>query len=169
MEIHLHPHLSRMWARVGSQPEVPAPGRNKKRVVYGGVDYVTGQITYTVADGKSGQSFLLFLMALLKAYAGRRICLVCDNGRFHKTRAVWLWLQAHRAQIRVYWLPPYCPSLNLIERLWGRLKRTILANVLFCTLEDLTEAFVRGVARLSGHRDLMGFMFKHDDLLKRAA
>lgn len=158
-----------MWARVGSQPEVPAPGRNKKQVVYGGVDYATGQITYTVADTKSGQMFLVFLMTLVGAYAGRRIRLVCDNGRFHKTKAVRRWLRAHRDRIAVYWLPPYCPSLNLIERLWGHVKRTILANVLFQTLEDLTEAFERGVARLSGHRDLMGFVFNHDDLLTRAA
>lgn len=169
MEIHLHPHLSRMWARIGSQPEVPAPGLNKKRVVYGGVDYATGQITYTVADTKSSQNFLVFLMILVAAYAGRRIRLVCDNGRFHKTQAVRHWLWTHRDQIRVYWLPPYCPSLNLIERLWGHLKRTILANVLFRTVGDLTAAFERGIARFNGHRDLMGFMFNHDDLFSKAA
>ncbi|HZL36241.1 MAG TPA: transposase, partial [Tepidisphaeraceae bacterium] len=45
----------------------------------------------------------------------------------------------------VYWLPPYCPSLNLIERLWGHLKRTVLANVLFETLDDLVAAFRLGV------------------------
>ncbi len=51
-------------------------------------------------------------------------------------------LAAHRDQIEIYWLPPYCPSLNLIERLWGHLKRTALANVLFRRdLDDLAEAF----------------------------
>ena len=45
MEIHLFPSLARTWARRGSQPQVPAPGKNEKQVVYGGVDYVTGKIT----------------------------------------------------------------------------------------------------------------------------
>jgi len=168
MEIHRHPALTRMWAPVGQQPEVPAPGKNEKKVVYGGVDYNTGQLTYTVADTKCGGSFLAFLMALLLAYAGKKIRLVCDNGRFHTTKAVQAFLDAHREQMEVYWLPPYCPSLNLIERLWGHMKRTVLANVLYATLSDLVVAFRKGARRLTGDRERMGFMFDHDDLVQKS-
>lgn len=164
MEIHRHPSLAQMWARVGRQPEVSAPGQNEKQVVYGGVNYKTGQLTYTLAATKCGVSFLWFLMALVKTYAGRKIILVCDNGRFHTTKAVRAWLAAHRDRIEIYWLPPYCPSLNLIERLWGHLKRTVLANVLYASLDDLVAAFRTGVRRLTGRRERMGFMFDHDDL-----
>ena len=164
MEIHRHPTLTRMWAPVGRQPEVPAPGKNEKKVVYGGVDYKTGQLTYTLAGTKCGASFLVFLAALLLAYSGKKIRLVCDNGRFHTTKAVQAFLKKHREQIEVYWLPPYCPSLNLIERLWGHLKRTVIANVLYITLGDLVAAFRKGVRRLTGNREYMGFMFDHDDL-----
>ncbi len=169
VEIHRHPALARMWAPVGTQPEIPAPGKNEKKVVYGGVDYTTGRITCTMADSKSGMHFLAFLVALVAAYAGRKIRLVCDNGRFHHTRAVRAWLDTHRDQITLFWLPPYCPSLNLIERLWGHLKRTVLANVLFKTLDDLVAAFRLGVGRVNGHRNKMGFMFDHDDVQKKAA
>jgi len=169
VEIHRHPTLARLWAPVGSQPEVPAPGQNEKRVVYGGVDYATAKITYTIAGSKSGQHFLAFLIALVTAYAGRKIRLVCDNGRFHQTKAVQAWLAAHTDLIEIYWLPPYCPTLNLIERLWGHLKRTVLANVLFQSMEDLVAAFQRGVGRINGHRNQMGFMFDHDDVQKKAA
>ena len=110
-------------------------------MVYGGVDYATGRITYTIAPTKSGTNFLIFLVALLRAYAGGKTRLVCDNGRFHRTHAVRQWLKEHRGQIRVYWLPPYRPSLNLIERLWGHLNRSVLANVLYRTLGDLIAAF----------------------------
>ncbi len=158
-----------MWSPVGQQPEVPSPGQNEKKVVYGGVDYATGRITQTIADRKSGWDFLIFLTALVKAYAGKRVRLVCDNGRFHKTKAVEAWLAAHAAVLTIYWLPPYCPSLNLIERLWGHLKRTVLANVLFKTLDDLMQAFRRGVARINGHRHKMGFIFNHDDVTAKAA
>ena len=169
VEIHRHPTLCRMWARKGRQPEVPAPGKNEKRVVYGGVDYATGRITYTVAATKSGTHFLAFLMALVAAYAGRKVRLVCDNGRFHTTKAVTAWLEANRDRIEVYWLPPYCPSLNLIERLWGHLKRTALANVLFVTIDDLVRAFRKGVTRVNGRRERMGFLFRHDRETKQPA
>jgi transposase len=167
MEIHRHPTLTRMWAPVGRQPEVPAPGKNEKKVVYGGVDYKTGQLTYTLADSKCGVSFLAFLTALLLAYSGKKIRLVCDNGRFHTTKAVQAFLKDHHEQIEVYWLPPYSPSLNLIERLWGHLKRTVIANVLYTTLDDLVTAFRKGARRLTGKRERMGFMFNHDDVLPK--
>ena len=41
------------------------------------------------------------------------------------------------------------------------------ANVLFETMDDLVAAFRRGVLRVNGHRDRMGFMFDHDDVLGR--
>lgn len=103
----------------------------------------------------------------VKAYAGRKIRLVCDNGRFHHTRAVREWLAAHADQLTIYWLPPYCPNLNLMERLWGHLKRTVPANVLFTTLDDLVQTFRRGVARAGGHQNKMGFM--HDGVRQKAA
>lgn len=165
MEIHRHPTLARMLAPVGCQPEVPAPGQNQKRVVYGGVDYATGRITHTHAATKSGVNFLVFLVTLVAAYKGRKVRLVCDNGRFHHTKAVHAWLAAHRRQVEVYWLPPYCPSLNLIERLWGHLKRTFIANVLFTDIDELVAAFRRGVRSVNARRSKMGFMFNHDDVL----
>jgi len=169
LEIHRHPTLTRMWGPKGIQPEVPSPGKNEKKVVYGGVDYATGRITYTVAATKSGYNFLAFLVVLVKAYVGRKIRLVCDNGRFHHTRAVQEWLLTNRKLIEIFWLPPYCPSLNLIERLWGHLKRTVLANVLFETMSDLVAAFCRGVSRVNGRRNKMGFIFDHDDVNRKAA
>ena len=164
VEIHRHPSLARVWSAVGQQPQVPAPGKNAKRVVFGGVNYATGKFTYTVQETKCGAAFLVFLAVLLAAYLGKKIRLVCDNGRFHHTKAVAAWLAAHRDRIEVYWLPPYCPSLNLIERLWGHIKRTVLANVLYRTLDDLVWAFRQGARRLTGARERMGFMFNHDDL-----
>jgi transposase len=164
VEIHRLPALARLWAKVGTQPEVPTPGTNEKQVVYGGIDYATGTLTYTVAATKSGVHFLAFLGALVAAYAGKKIRLVCDNGRFHTTKAVQAWLAANQDKIEIFWLPPYCPSLNLIERLWGHLKRTVLANVLFETLDDLVAAFVAGVSRINGRKDKMEFVFNHDDL-----
>ena len=112
---------------------------------------------------------MAFLVALVAAYAGRKVRLVCDNGRFHQTKAVQAWLEANRDQVEVFWLPPYCPSLNLIERLWGHLKRTVLANVLYATLDDLVAAFHQGMERINGRKDRMGFMFNHDDLRRKKA
>jgi len=168
-ELHRLPTLHRLWGLKGKQSEIPSPGQNTKVVVYGGVDYATGRIVHTVAPTKSGWNFIAFLVVLLKVYAGRKICLVCDNARFHHTKAVNTFLADHVERLRIFWLPPYCPNLNLIERLWGHLKRTILANVLFRSMDDLVAAFRRGVGCINGRRNHMGFMFDHDDVQSKVA
>lgn len=71
------------------------------------------------------------------------------------SKAVQAFLEEHRDQIVVYWLPPYGPSLNLIERLWGHPKRTVLANVLYASMADLVAAFRKGTTRLTGDRERM--------------
>jgi transposase len=118
---------------------------------------------------KSGAHFLAFLATLVAAYAGRKVRLVCDNGRLHTTRAVRAWLEANRESIEVYWLPPYCPSLNRIVRLWGHLKRTALADVLFATIDDPVRSFRKGVTRVNGRRERMGLLFRQDRKGKQAA
>lgn len=158
-----------MWALGGRQPEIPAPGKDEKRVVYGGVDYATGRITYTVAATESGADFLAFLVAPVAAYAGRKVRLVCDDWRSLTTKAVQAWPEANRDRIEVYRLPPYCPSLDLIERLWGHLKWTAPADVLFATIDDLVRASRKGVTRVNGRRERMGFMFRHDRETQPAA
>lgn len=63
--------------------------------------------------------------------------------------------------------PSAATSLNLIERLWGHLKRTVLVNVLYANLGDLVAAFRKVVSRLTGNRERMGYMFDHDDLMQK--
>ncbi|MCL4877935.1 MAG: transposase [Anaerolineae bacterium] len=42
--------------------------------------------------------------------------------------------------MQVFWLPQYCPELNIIERFWMHLKHTAWANKLYLTLEALQHA-----------------------------
>ncbi len=41
----------------------------------------------------------------------------------------------------------------------GPSKRTVLANILFRDIDDLADAFRRGIGRVNDRRDKMGFMF----------
>jgi hypothetical protein len=109
----------------------------------------------------------VLLIALAKVYAGLNVLLVCDNGLFHHTQAVWQWLADNSNRIGVFWLPPCSPSLNLIERFSRHLKRTVLANVLFTSLDELVASFQTGLGPINGHRDRMGFMFGHVDVYRK--
>ncbi len=65
------------------------------------------------------------MCALLRTIAAQRlvgsITLVLDNARYQRNKVVQA--LAVELDIRLLFLPPYSPNLNLIERLWGFAKR----------------------------------------------
>lgn len=57
-------------------------------------------------------------MAALKGAGG-------DNASVHKARAIEPLMQVLRRQgVTLYFLPPYCPELNRIEKLWHLVKHS---------------------------------------------
>jgi len=149
-EFHLYPYLALIWGLIGSpQPQVRTPGKNQKHVLYGGLNLATGKLTATWAPTKSGPHFISFLEALLADYPDQNVLLITDNGSFHHTLKVDAFLDEHRANLEVKWLPPYCPDLNDIERTWRKLKASHASNFLFNSLDNLVDNVQKGVDELN--------------------
>jgi len=149
-EFHLYPYLVAIWCVVGSpQPEVPTPGKNQKRVLYGGLNLKTGELTGHWAATKSGGHFIEYLETLLAAYPEQKILMIADNGSFHHTKKVDAYLEEHQDRLEVKWLPPYCPDLNDIERTWRKLKASHASNFLFNSLDELVANVQKGIQELN--------------------
>ena len=149
-EFHLYPYLVAIWSVVGSpQPEVRTPGKNQKRVLYGGLNLKTGHLTSHWAATKSGAHFVEYLETLLHDYPDQKILMIADNGSFHHTLKVEAFVKGHRDRLEIKWLPPYCPDLNDIERTWRRLKASHASNFLFNSLDELVENVRQGIAELN--------------------
>lgn len=149
-EFHLYPYLVAIWSVVGTpQPEVTTPGKNQKRVLYGGLNLKTGQLTGHWAATKSGGHFIEFLEALMADYPNQNILMIADNGSFHHTQQVDKFLEKHKDRIEARWLPPYCPDLNDIERTWRRLKASHASNFLFNSLDELVANVQKGIREMN--------------------
>jgi transposase len=149
-EFHLYPYLVAIWSVVGTpQPEVMTPGKNQKRVLYGGLNLKTGRLTGHWATTKSGGHFVQFLEVLLADYPDQNILMIADNGTFHHTRQVEHFLEGHKDRIEVRWLPPYCPDLNDIERTWRRPKASHASNFLFNSLDELVDNVQTGIQEMN--------------------
>ena len=125
------------------RPIVPAAGMNRKLCVYGALNHRTGQAHYLVHPRKNAQQFHEFLRQLLEAHSERRLVLVIDNASYHRTRRILELLDAHADHVFVIWLPRYSPELNLIEGLWGYLKRSALNNYFYGDIGSLERAIHR--------------------------
>ncbi len=69
-----------------------------------------------------------------------------DNARYHHAKLVREWLSRPGRRIKLHFLPPYCPHLNPIERLWAVMHQNVTHNKCYdtCTeFADATLAFLR--------------------------
>lgn len=151
MDVALLPTISGRWMRLGQQLQVNTPGKNAKQYVFGAVNYVTGALVWLTWPGKNNIGFRHLLQQVLACHspAAGRIVVVLDNFKIHKAKAVQEWLQRHRAQLRLYFLPTYSPRLNPIERVWHHVRRNVTDNFFFKKMQRLMvalEAFLSELA-----------------------
>ena len=152
MDVALLPTISGRWMRQGQQTQVNTPGQNAKQYTFGAINYVTGALVWLTWPNKNNIGFRHLLQQVLAQHQQPpvKIVIVLDNFRIHKARAVQIWLRAHRAQLRLYFLPTYSPRLNPIERVWRHFRRNVTDNYYFGTLARLmtaVKAFLTELAR----------------------
>jgi len=94
-DVHLLPVLRAMWMRRGQQKRVLTPGTNRKRAVFGALDWNTGRWGYQITERKRASEFITFLEQLLRTYPRQPLLLVLDNASIHKARAVAAWVAEH--------------------------------------------------------------------------
>ncbi len=62
----------------------------------------------------------------------------CDNARYYRNRHVKKLLE--NSKIKLYFLAPYSPNLNPIERLWKWMKERIFYNTYYEYFDDFKQA-----------------------------
>jgi transposase len=142
-DIHLLPVLRSMWMMRGrgQQADVPTPGMNRKRCVFGALEWESGRWVYEITERRQSVEFIAFMEKLILSYPGRPLLLVLDNAAIHKSKAVLGWLADHPS-VHLLYLPAYSGHKeNPVEKVWWRLKSQIAANRLH---QDI-DALVAGV------------------------
>ena len=85
------------------------------------------------------------------ANPGKRLLLVLDNARYQ--RATLVQLLAKRLRIRLLFLPPYSPNLNLIERFWKFLRKQVMRNTYYATFAEFRAAIQRVLTNLDTYAE----------------
>jgi transposase len=97
--------------------------------IHGALDLETGQTQMLLVDSVDAASTIALLGAIERQFpARRRIHVFLDNARCHHAKLVREWLSRPQCRIRLHFVPPYCPHLNPIERLWGAMHKAITHN-----------------------------------------
>ena len=116
-------------------------------MVYGALDYASGQVSWQIAPTKDAASFVAFLDQVAATWPTGQVLVVLDNVGYHKGHEARRWWVAHRDRIRPMWLPAYSPELNLMERVWRHLKDKLANHRWWADLPALERAAAGLLAR----------------------
>lgn len=144
--------LCRHWAEKGVGHEVKSfPTRKKAKVIGAVVVGSKPKWHFSCVDWFNGETFWRFLKRLVRHYKGRKIYLIVDNARYHRTKEIHRWLKANTEKIEVHFLPPYSPEFNPVELVWKETKKRTTHNRYFPSLTVLKEKVFKRFNRFQGN------------------
>lgn len=121
--------------------------KNKlSRTIFGGLSLSRQKFYWKQAVRGNSQEFIAFLRQLHQAYPNKVLALILDNSSIHRSKAVRHFIGKH-TWVKLFFLPPYSPEFNPIERFWGWLKRKIYA----CRAFKSTDQIISCLRKLVWH------------------
>lgn len=121
----VHPNRS-AWTPVGKRHLIQAT-RGKRLNVLGAMLSTGDLFTARFWHSTTSDAFAGFL-AVLQDHVGKPLTVILDNASIHKAKALQPAVKyLEKRGLTLYFLPPYSPELNRIERLWHKIKYTWMA------------------------------------------
>lgn len=132
--------LANTWFPKGQQKVIPTYGKHHGVKLLGTLDYETGEVFVVEEERYDAVKFLSFLKKVLIKYPDEKIVMILDNARIHHAKLIQPFLKENAHRLEFVFLPPYSPELNLIEELWGWLKKSVIYNVFYKTVNEIRKA-----------------------------
>lgn len=132
----VHPNRS-AWTPVGTQHLIPAIRGQRLNVLAALMS--TGHLESTQFTGSMTSDTLIeFLCEIADKYT-TPVTLIIDNASVHRSKKVNAQMVLlEQKGVKLYFLPPYSPELNRIEKLWQQMKY-VWMSVKCRTLEVLNQ------------------------------
>ncbi len=139
--LSLHPPLHACWMKRGQQKTIPTPGQQKRHHLFGAYEWKDDLLYTLPVAKKNSQSFIEFLEYLfIDCYPDQICVIVLDNASYHKSHASLAALSLFEQRVLIVWLPPYCSTLNPIERYCLHLKNQVCVDTLYPCIDDLVSS-----------------------------
>lgn len=122
----------------------------------------TNRFYWKQADKGNSQEFMMFLHQLHKANPDKKLVIILDNGSIHKSRKVQTFVKKH-GWVELFFLPPYSPEYNPIERFWLWLKQTVYGCKSFVKIDDLIQQIRRLIWHFHEGKTISTIHFNYED------
>jgi len=120
------------WTPKGTAVAVEQTTGREHMNIQGAIDLETDATCMREVEKVDAISTIALFAAIQARFPTKRVIyLVLDNARCHRANLVKAWLAAPGCRIRPIFIPPYCPHLNPIERLWLLMHKNLIHNRCF--------------------------------------
>jgi len=143
--------LAHTWFPKGQQKVIPTYGKHHGVKLLGTLDYETGEVFVVEDEHYNAEVFLSFLKKVLIKYPNDKIVMILDNARIHRAKLIQPFLEENKHRLELVFLPPYSPELNLIEGLWGWLKKSVIYNVFYKNVQEIRKAVQAFIKEINQH------------------
>ena len=132
------------WIKAGSNHAVTTTAERGRVNIHGALNLETFDAPFvepSTVDGISAAQLLAKIEA--RNPDKRLIHVIWDNAAYHKGQDVRKFLARPNCRIHLIQLPPYCPHLNPIERLWAVMHQSVTHNRHYKTQKQFANAILR--------------------------
>ena len=127
------------WIKKGKEKELKADCGRQRLNINGAINIETLESTTGFYGTINAQATIdLFAKIEAKHPDADTIYIIADNARYYRSKL--LKEYTYDTKIKMIFLPPYSPNLNLIERYWKFFKKKILNNLYYETFEEFKRA-----------------------------
>lgn len=161
---------ARMWQSIGEEGTLVVPTNTGRRRIniLGALNLRDLSMISTLTEESCNSIRVTdFFMKIREQYLGKRIVIVLDNARYNHANYTITFVEWYN--IVLVFLPPYCPNLSLIERVWKFSKKELVHNIYYEDFVDFKKNTNDFFDNLRQHQDeLETLLTRKFEIIKKA-
>ena len=143
-----------MWQPKGKEGTIRIksnPGRKRINIL-GALNIKDTEVTTMITEEKcNAERVVEFLKKIKEKYPNKEIIIILDNAKYN--HANYTTTYAELLGITLFFLPPYSPNLNLIERLWKFTKKKLVHNTYYEKFKQFTKEVEKYFQNLNQYQE----------------
>ncbi len=132
---------SKAWIQKGTEQYIPTNTGRQRLNLNGAYNLNNQDVIIREDPSINAQSTIKLFKQIQNKYSTKKwIYAIADNAKYYRSKLVKQFLE--HSNIKLIFLPPYSPNLNLIERLWKYLRKKVINTTYYPKFEQFKTAIL---------------------------